>query len=41
MEKVYFVSAYADHQKVAFATYMLKANAKFWWNGVKGLLEES
>ena len=26
---------------MAFATYMLEADAKFWWNGTKRLLEES
>ena len=43
IEKVFFffVLASTDYQKVAFATYMLEADAKFWWNGVKRLLEES
>ena len=34
IEKVFSVLAYTDHQKVAFATYMLEADAKFWWNNV-------
>ena len=41
MEKVFSILAYTDHQKVAFVTYMLKADAEFWWNGMKRLLEES
>ena len=41
MEKVFFVLDCIDHQKVAFATYMLEADAKFWWNIVKRLLEGS
>ena len=41
MEKVFSVLDCTDHQKVAFATYMLEADAEFWWNGVKRLLEES
>ena len=41
MEKVFFFLAYTDHQKVAFATYILEVDTKFWWNGVKRLLEES
>ena len=41
MEKIFSVLACIDHQKVAFATYILEADAKFQWNGVKRLLEES
>ena len=41
MEKVFSILACADNQKVAFTTYMLEANAEFWWNGVKRLLESS
>ena len=41
MEKVFSVLACTDHQKVAFATYMLETDAKFWWDGVKWLLQES
>ena len=41
MEKVFSILACTDHQKVAFVTYMLKADAEFWWNGMKRLLEES
>ena len=41
MEKVFSILDYIDHQKVAFATYMLDADAKFWWNSVKRLLEDS
>ena len=29
MDKVFFVLTYTDHQKVAFTTYMLVADAKF------------
>ena len=41
MEKVFSVLACTDYQSVAFATYMLEADAKFWWNGVRRLLEDS
>ena len=41
MEKVFSILACTDQQKVAFATYMLEADAEFWWNGAKRLLEES
>ena len=41
IEKVFSILACTDYQKVVFATYMLEANAKFWWNGLKRLLEES
>ena len=33
--------AYTNHQNVVFATYILEADAEFWWNGVKRLLEGS
>ena len=35
------ILASMDYQKVAFATYILEVDAKFWWNGMKRLLEES
>ena len=41
MEKVFSILDCTDHQKVTFATYMLEADAEFWWNGVRRLLEES
>ena len=41
MEKVFSILTRTDYQKVAFTTYMLEADAKFWWNSVKMLLEES
>ena len=41
MEKVFVVLACTDYQKVVFATYMLEADAEFWWNGVKRLLGDS
>ena len=41
MEKVFSVLACTDYQKVAFATYMLEADAEFWWNGMQQLLEDS
>lgn len=41
MEKVLSVLACTDYRKVAFAPYMLEVDAKFWWNGVKRLLEDS
>ena len=41
MEKVFSILDCTNHHKVAFATYMLEVDAKFWWNGVKRLLEES
>ena len=34
MEKVFSVFDCLDHQNVTFATYMLKADAEFWWNGI-------
>ena len=39
IEKIFTVVAYIEEQKVAFATYMLEANAKFWWVVTKRLLE--
>ena len=41
MEKIFSVLDCSDHQKVSFATYMLKADAEFWWNSVRRLYEES
>ena len=41
MEKVFSVLDCSDHQKVTFATYMLEADAEFWWNSVRRVLEES
>ena len=41
MEKVFSVLDCTDHQKVAFTTYMLEADAEFWWDGVKRLLDNS
>ena len=41
MDKVFSVLDCTDHQKVAFATYMLEADVEFWWNSVRWLLEES
>ena len=38
MERVFSVLARTDHQKVAFATYVLEVDAEFWWNGMKRLL---
>ena len=35
MEKVFTVLDCTDRQKVAFTTYMLEADAKFWCNGVR------
>ena len=34
MEKVFSVVDCTDRQKVAFATYILEANAEFWWSGI-------
>ena len=39
IEKIYSVLAYSETQKVAFATYMLKLDAKFWWKGANSLTE--
>ena len=39
MEKIYSMLVYSKTQKVAFYTYMLKADAEFWWKGAKSLLE--
>ena len=41
MEKVFSVLDCTDRQKVTFATYMLEADAEFWWSGARQLLEES
>ena len=41
MEKVFSVLACTDYQRMVFATYMLEADAEFWWNGVRRLLEDS
>ena len=41
MEKVFLVLACTECQKVAFATYMLEVDVKFWWTGVRRLLEGS
>ena len=41
MEKVFSVVACTNYQKVAFAICMFEADVKFWWNGVKRMLEES
>ena len=41
MKKVFSVLDCTDHQKVTFATYMLEVDTKFWWNGVRRLLQES
>ena len=41
MEKVFSVLDCTDCQKVTFAAYMLEADAKFWRNGVRRLLQES
>ena len=41
MKKVFSILDCTNCQKVAFATYMLEADAEFWWNGAKRLLEES
>ena len=41
IEKVYLVLAFFNKQQVAFATYILQLDAKFWWKGMKSLLESS
>ena len=41
MEKFFSILACIEYQKVAFATYMPEADVKFWWTGVKRLLEGS
>ena len=41
MEKVFSILDCSDHQKVTFATYILEAEAEFWWNGVRRLFEET
>ena len=41
MEKVFSVLDCTNCQKVAFATYMLEADAEFWWSGTWRLMEES
>ena len=39
IKKIYLVSTYSETQKVVFAAYMLKLDAKFWWKRAKSLLE--
>ena len=39
IEKIYLMLTCSETQKVAFATYMLKSDAEFWWKGAKSLLE--
>ena len=39
IEKIFTVLACTEEQKVAFATYMLEADAEFSWVGTKRLLE--
>ena len=39
MKKIYSVLVCSENQNVAFATYMLKADAEFWWKGIKSLME--
>ena len=39
IEKIFMVLAYTKESKGAFATYMLEADAEFWWVGTKRLLE--
>ena len=41
MEKVFSILACTNHQKVAFATFILEVDAEFWRKGVKRLLEGS
>ena len=41
MLKVFSIFACTDYQKVAFASYMLEVDAKFWSIGMKQLLENS
>ena len=41
MENVFSILDCTNHQNVAFATYILEADAEFWWNSVKQLLEEA
>ena len=36
MEKVFEVARVADEQKTAFATFMLKGEASYWWKANKG-----
>ena len=40
MEKIFSILACTNDQMVAFATYMLDAEAKFWWDDMKRLLED-
>ena len=39
MEKIFSMLPCVEQQKLAFATYMLEANAKFQWVSTKRLLE--
>ena len=41
MENFFFVLPCFEQQKVAFTTYMLEADTKFWWVGTRRLLEHA
>ena len=41
IEKIFSVLVYIEHQKVAFATYILEADVEFWWISTRRLLESS
>ncbi|KAL4321868.1 hypothetical protein AHAS_Ahas14G0153500 [Arachis hypogaea] len=41
MEKVFTIFPCTEVQQVNYATFMLKADAEFWWDGARRLLEDA
>ncbi|XP_057730130.1 uncharacterized protein LOC130945430 [Arachis stenosperma] len=41
MEKVFTIFPCTKEQQVSYATFMLKADADFWWDGARQLLEDA
>ncbi|XP_020972595.1 uncharacterized protein LOC107627316 [Arachis ipaensis] len=41
MEKVFTIFPCTEEQQVSYATFMLKADAEFWWDGARRLLEDA
>ncbi|XP_016195712.1 uncharacterized protein LOC107636732 [Arachis ipaensis] len=41
IKKVFTIFPCTEEQQVSYATFMLKADAKFWWDGARRLLEDA
>ncbi|RYR21731.1 hypothetical protein Ahy_B03g067054 isoform B [Arachis hypogaea] len=41
MKKVFTIFPCTKEQQVSYATFMLKADAEFWWDGARWLLEDA